>query len=76
MKKHFYFQCSLLLLKKTCTEAGVRNICTNHFGKKCYSYIYPRVTTTVETKENKKEVLDENDPNDDAERINTTDFLY
>ena len=29
----------------------MRSICTNHFGRKCYSYIYPRVTTTVETEE-------------------------
>ena len=29
----------------------MRSICTNHFGRKCYSYIYPKVTTTVETEE-------------------------
>ena len=64
------FQCSLILLRKTCTQAGIRNICTNHFGRKCYSYIYPRVTTTVEDIEVTSRDNDKN-PDDDAEKIMT-----
>ena len=33
----------------------MRSICTNHFGRKCYSYIYPKVTTTVETEDQEED---------------------
>ena len=58
-------------MRKTCTEAGYKNICSNIFGRKCYSYIYPRITTTVEDS-----AEDNNEPNFkvdvdlDAERFN------
>ena len=67
-------QCSLILLKKTCTSAGVRSICSNHFGRKCYSYIYPRVTTTVETDDGDDEGKLEKQE-EDAE-VNTVLPLY
>ena len=68
-------QCTLILLRKTCTQAGIRSICSNHFGRKCYSYIYPKVTTTVETEEvtdNTDTKEKEEDPQggeEDAERV-------
>ena len=68
-------QCSLILLKKTCTSAGVRSICTNHFGRKCYSFIYPKVTTTVETDDEDDERKLEKLVDEDTE-VNTLQPLY
>ena len=69
------FQCSLILLRKTCTQSGIRKICTNHFGRKCFSYIYPQVTTTVEDNEAPSRDNPDNNPDDQAEKI-MTDLLW
>ena len=63
----------IMMIMMIIDESGVRNICTNHWGRKCYSYIYPRVTTTVEdTVEDRGKAEDDNNPDNDAER---TDLL-
>ena len=63
----------IMMIMMIIDESGVRNICTNHWGRKCYSYIYPRVTTTVEdTVEDRGKAEDDNNPDGDAER---TDLL-
>ena len=76
---HFFLsfiQCSLILLRKTCTQSGIRKICTNHFGRKCFSYIYPQVTTTVEDNEAPSRDNPDNNPDDQAETIMTELLWY
>ena len=71
-----FIQCSLILLRKTCTQSGIRKICTNHFGRKCFSYIYPQVTTTVEDNAEKSRENPDNNPDDQGETIMTELIWY
>ena len=55
----------MVLLKKICTKVGMRSICSNHYDRKCYSKIFPRITTTVETDDGPGFMFEPRRPDDD-----------